>query len=366
MIKKIIFRLFAVFTGLIFIFFILEIGLRIFNPQGTGAFKYAYDPELGCTPAPYQRGRCVRPNYGFTNNSWGFRGAREYSKLKKVDLRILVLGDSYTYGMGVEDDQTFPALLEKNLSLPGRSVEVINAGMPAKGTDYALKFLQTRAGKLNPDLVILCFDYTDFWDNQRNFYYTFHSDGSVSAKMPGKSLCAEKKTFIHSVFYNWLINWSHLANLVRNSAAKIIIRQRQGLAKGNAAGLVIDYPDKNNWVYKYDKELTVKFLDLLDDQTKKMGLELVIFYLGSHLDVIHYRENGVVSDFERDFQVILKGRGIVNFSTTEEIARSGLDIKDLYNIEAQDYHFSAKGNKIVADFMSHCLESIALGQAVKN
>jgi hypothetical protein len=40
----------------------------------------------------------------------------------------MFLGDSFTYGVGVNDDQTFCYLVEKQLLAMGLKVEVINAG----------------------------------------------------------------------------------------------------------------------------------------------------------------------------------------------------------------------------------------------
>ena len=66
-------------------------------------------------------------NYRFTSNmvefsnlvstnSYGFRG-KEISQEKPRDVyRILLLGDSMTFGWGVEDDQTFSYIAEEKLN----------------------------------------------------------------------------------------------------------------------------------------------------------------------------------------------------------------------------------------------------------
>ena len=49
-------------------------------------------------------------------NSLGFRDRREYSLEKPPNtFRILVLGDSVTFGHGTLDDTTYPYLLEQQL-----------------------------------------------------------------------------------------------------------------------------------------------------------------------------------------------------------------------------------------------------------
>ena len=65
--------------------------------------------------------------------------------------------DSFTYGVGVNDDQTFPYLVGKILQAQNYSVETINAGNPGIGTDYELRLMQVSGDKLQTDLVVLCF-----------------------------------------------------------------------------------------------------------------------------------------------------------------------------------------------------------------
>jgi lysophospholipase L1-like esterase len=65
--------------------------------------------------------------------------------------RIVVLGDSYTFGQGVERDKTFPAVLEKLLNGMGANVkfEVVNLGFCGLNTMTELQLL-TEEG-INPD-----------------------------------------------------------------------------------------------------------------------------------------------------------------------------------------------------------------------
>src|SRR5262245_20239427 len=63
-------------------------------------------------------------------DSLGLRGS-EIAEKSAGRTRILTLGDSYTFGSGVADDETFSAVLEKELG-PER-VEVVNAGVPGYG-----------------------------------------------------------------------------------------------------------------------------------------------------------------------------------------------------------------------------------------
>ena len=63
--------------------------------------------------------------------------------------RILALGDSVTFGWGVPDDQTWPALLSERLGLP-----VLNAGVPAMKPGSMAAWAELHLRDLEPDLVL--------------------------------------------------------------------------------------------------------------------------------------------------------------------------------------------------------------------
>ncbi len=70
------------------------------------------------------------------------------------EIRILVLGDSLTAGLGLERRATFPALLERALRRDGRAVRVINAGVSGDTTAGGLARLDWALAE-RPDVVIL-------------------------------------------------------------------------------------------------------------------------------------------------------------------------------------------------------------------
>ena len=109
-----------------------------------------------------------------TTNRWGLRGRDPVLPKPAGRLRILMLGDSYTFGFPVRDEETFCALIEGELNAQGYPVEVINGGV--SGYSPTLHYLSLRDQFLafDPDLVILWYDLGDLQEDewfQKNLLY---------------------------------------------------------------------------------------------------------------------------------------------------------------------------------------------------
>lgn len=88
-------------------------------------------------------------------NRFGYRGKPLPQKKPEGTLRIAVLGDSFAFGQGVEDNQTIPYYLEQALNKKAESrVEVLNFGVPGYNFgDFEPQFALF-AFKWHPDLVL--------------------------------------------------------------------------------------------------------------------------------------------------------------------------------------------------------------------
>ena len=98
-------------------------------------------------------------------NSLGFRDRQEYSLEKPTNtFRIIVLGDSVTFGHGTLDNTTYPYLLEQQLKKwrPDVAWEVWNLGVPGYNSGQELAYLEQIGPQADPDLVIVGFYPNDF------------------------------------------------------------------------------------------------------------------------------------------------------------------------------------------------------------
>lgn len=97
--------LFGIFLG----FILLELLVRIIQPRALGTYAaFQSDSVLHHKLPPNVRGKLIKSDFetDFHTNSLSLRD-REYSLVKPAKTyRILMLGDSYTEGQGVDIEQT--------------------------------------------------------------------------------------------------------------------------------------------------------------------------------------------------------------------------------------------------------------------
>jgi len=114
-----------------------------------------YDSELGWANVPSRVSADVfGPGLHVTTNARGFRNASEFAnEVPAGKLRVVALGDSFTLGYDVGDEDSWPAWLEK--LCPG--LEVPNMGQSGYGIDQSYLWYQRDAAELEHQVLVLAF-----------------------------------------------------------------------------------------------------------------------------------------------------------------------------------------------------------------
>ena len=96
-------------------------------------------------------------------NQQGFHDTQDFTASDNLDerMRILTLGDSFTFGASADIGSSYVETIEANFP----QTVVWNAAISATGTEQALASFQTYAPILQPQLAILGFNTNDFTDN---------------------------------------------------------------------------------------------------------------------------------------------------------------------------------------------------------
>ncbi len=323
----------VLFISLLFSLFIMEMSVRIFyekppRPMGHHQAFMEYDPLLG-----WRKVRNLTNHYTSSEftvvesiNSKGIRGMEYQYEKADNEYRILVLGDSFAEGQGVEFHQLFSEILkaEMNRSNAGKHIEVINAGTAGYSTDQELLFYQTEGRKYQPDLIILAFFDNDVWFNNQPVMWCGYKPlfqrttgnmlrlTNVPPPKPGmrdhsaqEAMTAEPKGWdpIDSV-KGWLGKRSYLYALIRDRVKKTARLQRVAIRLGlirAPTGIaeqteIIPVPDEFRIYQKKPSEaveaawtITEALIRSLKEEAGTTDSNLLIFYIPQMATV--HREN---------------------------------------------------------------------------
>jgi hypothetical protein len=191
-----------------------------FNP-------YRPDGRLGFGLRPGVRVRHADREFSVTVsvNTLGGRGPERPGPKPPGTARILLLGDSFAFGWGVEQEETFGAWLGRILSERGGPVDVLSAAVPGWSTDQHYLYLRGQGLALDPDLILLATGENDLEELGLN-RVTFDEDrlpvriepmwriidatgrmrylGSRPAALPRRPWPGETWLRDRSLLYHWL------------------------------------------------------------------------------------------------------------------------------------------------------------------
>ncbi|HZJ25208.1 MAG TPA: SGNH/GDSL hydrolase family protein [Anaerolineales bacterium] len=174
--RAILINLSLIVISTLFALFLSEIALRIigFKPLYVSPERdrfWKYDSLLGWIHEPGQEGIFETPQFRTVVriNEDGLRDRRHSYESQNDIERILVLGDSFAWGYGVEESERFSQVLERSMD-----VEVINAGVSGYSTDQELLWYQNEGIKYEADLVILVIAGNDVGDNEQQLVSTIY------------------------------------------------------------------------------------------------------------------------------------------------------------------------------------------------
>ncbi|HWP64415.1 MAG TPA: SGNH/GDSL hydrolase family protein [Candidatus Limnocylindria bacterium] len=169
--------------GLLVAVVLAEVALRWFVPPRAGtdlARLHELRPDkpwlYGMRPGVVVEGR---GGVRYEINSAGFRGAPPAPRKEAATLRIAVLGDSVTFGYGVNQEDTFSTLLAERLArdVPARRIEVLNLGVSGYNPYTEAALFADLGPTLAPDVVLVQFCINDLNDP------TMHFDASTTAAL---------------------------------------------------------------------------------------------------------------------------------------------------------------------------------------
>jgi lysophospholipase L1-like esterase len=338
-----VYRFFFLFISLVVAAFICEAAVRLFcppyiMPRWVESAPYGIRKQIGNI-----RGFIVTSQYRhrFTTNSKGFRGTNEYAIPKPPNVfRVLALGDSVVCGYGVEDDQTFSAVLQRQLSAR-RSAEVLNLAVPGFGTAEELIQLENVGLEYQPDLVILGYFINDHFDNLTSDLYRVQ-DGKLvrNAKVIEPALYL-RDHLSRIPGYTFLCQHSYFINFLRQSASSHF-RSKAGQKHAlEAQAFISDKPNEQQIV------LTSALLDEIIRVCIDRGIRVVV------LNIPMEKQGAWMQNLPTDRLGLKPGVRIV------DVASDVWQDENIWNIAHKNgsYHPKARGHELIADWLANYIQT---------
>ncbi len=142
--------------------------------------------------------------YYVHTNSVGLRDSREFSR-ESPSLRVLFLGDSFTFGTGVSNEDTISYKTEAILNQDtARSWTVINAGQPATGTRAEERQFKRVLDLINVNAVVLFYFVDNDPDETQREYERENTSQLYSHDAP-RSVRLKAILSRHSALYRLLV-----------------------------------------------------------------------------------------------------------------------------------------------------------------
>lgn len=268
-----------------------------------------YDPELTYM---LRTGECIMANIEYSNkysvNSAGLRD--DESSL--VQPEIIVLGDSYAMGWGVDGDETFAQIIEGKTGK-----KVLDAGVPSYGTAREVMLLQ-RLDLSKVRFIVIQYSANDFVEN-----FAYVNDGFRLRIMPRNEYEEECKRHVSRKRYHPFL----LTSVFLDRIAGLFI------AHAKAGPL-----QNTNLLNNVTMEVKL-FLDILSRQNLPEGVQIVALNLSHYsLDMHGFMEQLSVWK-EQGYPDFVRNMKLVDVT-------SFLNKSDYYII---DDHLNAFGQRKVAD-----------------
>jgi hypothetical protein len=192
-----------------------EFLVRAFAPQAITSDFVMPDPTVDYRLRPSTTGHMTSIEYAVTVhvNSLGFRSPEITVAKPPATKRVLFLGDSYTFGQGLNDDETLPSQVGMELDrlFPG-AFQVVNAGVYGYCTANELDLFRAYGARLKPDLVVVVMPLHDVFDNKA--WYVLSQRGELTKVTRTSTYVQSRRITKYIPGAGWLRAHSHLFKFV--------------------------------------------------------------------------------------------------------------------------------------------------------
>lgn len=204
---------------------------RLASPPQRGISWYHYDPRYQIRHR--SNADAITNEWGdrgwwrFRTNGRGFRGSAWSDAPPQGVKRVLMVGDSMTFGNGVNEEDAFPRVANNILSASNPKWEVLNLGVSAWGPSNALGYLESEGSSIEAR----CLGYgfflgNDVVDGLTSHLYELREGRLERAGEPGQpsGMALVRGAMRRFPAYDFLLAHSQLFNVLRKRMINVFAR----------------------------------------------------------------------------------------------------------------------------------------------
>ncbi len=261
---------------------VLEIGARVLRLSNVGTPYVREDPDTIYSHIPGKRGRMESPGefaVRFAINSKGLRSPEiDYPRTGRE--RVLAIGDSFTFGIGADDDETWPALLDAALGAGSPSeFETLNAGVRGWGLAEYWIWLEKEGVRYRPDWIVLGIHASDWTSPFRGLVSLGEAGDLEKHRREAAGIDRLKEASAKIPLYETLMNWSVFANYLKGVLARQL---RGGTTQGLEAG--DDEPPQARFERAWP--INRALLLAIERQTAELGAKLALVFIPTYQHIV--------------------------------------------------------------------------------
>jgi hypothetical protein len=253
--------------------------------NGSRAF-WRYDALLGWSHRPGANGIHRERDFAVRveTSSQGLRD-RVYPEQRAAGLcRMLVAGDSFAWGFGVEREEIWHERIERRHA----GWELVNAGVAGYATDQELLYLEHQGLALRPDVVLLQLHANDFLENGERStsgyykpYFSLLEGGWLEVRqlpVPQRSLAQRFDRWLRHHTYLLYRAWHPLEFAASAREARAAANAAADVAADVAAPPARSAPPPAGATSKYDVDLalTLRLLARIDALVRERGARFLL------------------------------------------------------------------------------------------
>jgi lysophospholipase L1-like esterase len=266
--------------------------------------------------------------YEYQVNSDGVRDVEHALEAEPGRRRIVVLGDSFTEGVGADRHEAWPAVLGDLLAREGTQVEIFNAGVSGSDPFFEYQLLRQRMLRYRPDVVIVAINESDisdtlWWGGMERFQV----DGTSRGRPAPRAL----QLYRHSHLARWVLH--RLAGLQETT-------------------LTFGVPGRTGWESQLAQ---IEAFEAMDALRAQQPFELVVLPLPLPFGV-RCKSTG----YFQAFRERLAEAGIVSLDISDALHAELAGLDELEYSWPIDKHYNALGYAAVARAVAGVLRTSGL------